>query len=494
MSTNSKPYAAVIRSSDRVKERQRVGTYRGDEDQVEAVERYAGDRMRVEWLPPELDVSGGLPIDHPKRASLRRAIEGVENGDYAGIVVANLKRLTRSRDGYLIWERVEAAGGTVHCARERLDTSTAYGRRIRDHELADAVCEREEHAERHAARRAKTVERGMWRQRQTPRGLTFAGPPNADGKCHGIARTLVPGPDAEDVREAFRDRAAGVAMVTIAERLKMTPSGVRHMLANRVYVGELRDGSNVKLNAHEPLVTEAEFEAAQSKTARPPRSKEMDGPALLAGIIRCASCGHIMSRKTTKQVLYGCAVHHSGGRCPKPANITTANVDAYIERIALAELDRLAVTSSEGHGVQRAEAAVADIQRRIKTAYKLAVAAGLDDTDTADELRELKAQEQDALETLRIERAREPSIPIRGKTGADVWGDCDATQRNVLLRSLLKAVIVAPAGRGKRVPITDRVRVIAHDADFELPNGNTAEKAIGIVPMTTTVNRARTPA
>jgi DNA invertase Pin-like site-specific DNA recombinase len=66
-----------------------------------------------------------------------------------------MSRLSRSRSGIQIWERVEAAGGRLHCAHEDRDTSTPIGRLIRDIHLANAVREREEHAERHARRREK---------------------------------------------------------------------------------------------------------------------------------------------------------------------------------------------------------------------------------------------------------------------------------------------------------------------------------------------------
>jgi hypothetical protein len=45
----------------------------------------------------------------------------------------------------------------------------------------------------------------------------------------------------------------------------------------------------------------------------------------------------------------------------------------------------------------------------------------------------------------------------------------DASQRNRLLRSLKECVIVAPAGRGKRVSLADRARVIKHGPGLVRP-------------------------
>jgi DNA invertase Pin-like site-specific DNA recombinase len=167
-------------------------TFHADQDQVATIEHYARQRRRHRRRSchPSCPSAADKPIN--ERPSLRAAIEGVEAGMYDGIVVAYLSRLTRSRSGGTIWERVEAAGGTIHCAQENLDTSTANGRWIRDMHLANAVREREEHAERHEERRRKTIEAGVWKQRQVPLGYEFVGPPDDTGRYRGRARLLRP--------------------------------------------------------------------------------------------------------------------------------------------------------------------------------------------------------------------------------------------------------------------------------------------------------------
>jgi site-specific DNA recombinase len=478
-----KPLAAIIRSSDRVAERQRQGTYHGDEDQFAEVDRYcAARRLPFELLPPELDVSGGKPIQ--ERPSLKAAIEGVETGVYSGIVTANLKRLTRSRSGLEIWERVEAAGGHVHTAAENIDTSTTNGRFMRDIFLADAVREREEHAERHARRRAATVEAGMWRQRQLPRGYVFTGPA-VGGKYAGKARRLKPGPQAEEVRAAARDVLVGIPVVRIARRLRMTPGGVRAMLRNRVYLGELRDGPNVNRAAHEPILDAATFDAVQHALQGNPRpARSFTGPALLASVVRCAGCGHLMSRAATKRPVYRCAEHHSGRRCPAPAAVTLKLLDEHVERIALRELDRLAVVATEGNALAAVEAALDAAQVQLDRAARTVLASGLADEPVAvEQLAELRAARDGAADRLRAERARLPVMPAVS-TGADVWPVLDATERNALMRALLAVVIVQRGGgRGSRTPLPDRVRVLAHGTPVRLPTNGRPEQGSGIVPI-----------
>lgn len=426
--------------------------FHADDEQVADVERYAAmHKASVVFMAPELSVSGGKPID--ERPALKAAIEGVESGQYTGIVVAYLSRLTRSRSGLEIWDRVEAAGGHVHCARESLDTSTSNGRFVRDIHLANAVREREEHAERYAERRRKTVEAGIWRVHQTPRGYS------RDLKT----RRLVPDARAGEVVAAFEDRARGVPTTVIADRLKMTLSGVRQMLRNRVYVGELRDGEHVNPSAHPALVDPVTFEAAQRSVPRPARS--MSGPALLAGLIRCEACGHVMTRKRTASVVYGCDGRHSGGKCPAPASITASLVEAHVERIALRELRRLSVTGTEGRGAERAQARVEEAEAELGALLKTVTAAGLEARDFAGELRDRKAAIDDAKAELRAELARAPVMPLAG-SGAEVWDSLDGHERNQLLRGLLSRVMVKRAGgRGARVPIEDRVTVFAYGDD-----------------------------
>lgn len=461
-------WAAVVRVSHMGNRRAGADDFHADEDQVAAINRYAAGRAHVVFLEPELDVSGGAPIEH--RPSLLAAILGVERGEYQGVVVANLKRLTRSRSGHLIWERVEGAGGSVHCARENLDTSTVSGRRMRDYSIADAVAEREEHSEQHAERRRTTVERGIWRQRQTPLGYTRGEKPH---------RSLVPNDRADDVRWAFRARAVGVAQVKIAERLKMTPSGVRHLLKNDVYLGVLRDGDNVNAAAHPALITRDEFDAAQRPTSRPPRAAGATAPALLAGIVRCAGCGHVMTRKRTATIGYGCPEHHSGERCPSPASITAAIVDSYVEKIAVAELARLSVSASDGNGVEVARLRLADAKDEMSAFLKFTSARD----DGFVEGRAIRREAIEAAELeLRAEQGRARVIPAGG-SGADIWVDLDVREQNQLLRSLLHAVVVERAGgRGVQRPVEDRVRVLAHGSDVRLAERR-GGAAAGIVPI-----------
>jgi hypothetical protein len=59
---------------------------------------------------------------------------------------------------------------------------------------------------------------------------------------------------------------------------------------------------------------------------------------------------------------------------------------------------------------------------------------------------------------MRAKMARQPVVSAPGR-GAEVYAQADAVGRNRLLRGLLESVRVERCGRGRRVPVADRVDV-----------------------------------
>jgi DNA invertase Pin-like site-specific DNA recombinase len=451
----ARPLAGYIRVSH-------VGTRRGDrfhspDEQADEIRTWAErHRHEVELLEPELDAKG----TDAARPILRQAVDGVRGGTYSGVVVAYLSRAGRDLRLMLdLWAEVEDAGGQVHFARENLDGRTPNGRMQRNILASVAQWELEERRESFERSRRSSVERGIWKQRQTPRG--YSRDPGT--------RKLVPDDQADEVRAAFAERAAGGEISPIARQLGMTTSGVRAMLKNRVYLGEIRQGANVNPAAHEPLVTIELFEAAQRSISRPARGEE-PGPALLAGLARCASCGHLLTRsRSGPAVMYSCPVNHSGARCPTPAAVTTRLLDQHVEPIAVSELVRITIHEARGAGAEPARQALAGAEAELR-AYLEAISP----TDVGvDAFRGGARTRQAAIDTARDELqrhlARRSLVLPEATDAAALWGTLDDQQRNTLLRSLLAAVVVAPAGRGSRTPLGERVRIVAYGTDLGLP-------------------------
>lgn len=463
-------WAGVVRVSHMGARKAGAADFHSERDQVAAMqEAIAKEGGRLELLPPELDVSGGLPIE--RRPSLRQAVAGVESGKYCGIAIAYQSRLGREvEQEEAVWRRVEAAGGRIIMAIDGLDTSTVDGRMVRRVRSAINAAERERHTEQFARRTAGAVAAGMWKFRQRPLG--YDRDPDT--------RRLIPNDRAGDVTWAFRARACGVSVSVIAARLQMTTSGVRAMLRNRVYRGEIRIGDHEpNLAAHQALVTEDEFMAAQRAVPRPPR-----GPAgkqaLLTGLVRCASCGHTMTRRSAgAHAAYQCGGRSSAGACPGPAGISAANLDAAVERIGRGAADELAVRAREGHRD------VDDARKRVERATA-ELAAYLDAVSVVDVGKEefarsarRRREEVERAETeLQRQLAMRPDVP----DGVDPWDAMTIHQRNAFLRGLLAAVVVRKVGRGRRVPLEDRVRVLVAGAKVDLPRRR-AGVAAGILPI-----------
>src|SRR4029078_8832412 len=97
------------------------------------------------------------------------------------------------------------------------------------------------------------------RHNQPPRVSRLRGPAGEAGRFRGAARRLVPDDQADEVARAFRDRQAGTSILEFAGRLAMTRSGMRALLRNRVYLGELRDGDYVNPRAHAAIVDAPTF-------------------------------------------------------------------------------------------------------------------------------------------------------------------------------------------------------------------------------------------
>jgi DNA invertase Pin-like site-specific DNA recombinase len=464
-------YAALVRVSQMGGRKVGSDRFHADEEQLAQMRAWADrEDVTLEVLDAELGVSGGLPLE--QRPSLLRAVEGCERGDYHGIVVAYLSRLGRNtREQLRVWARVEEAGKRIVVADGSVDTSTTSGRMQRTIRAAVDEEQREAQGERLDARVAASVAAGIWQRRQTPRGY----------RKDPDTRKLVPDRHADEVRQAFRMKGTGTPWADVARFLGMSPNGARKLLRNRVYLGELHVGKHSNFAAHPALVTLEEFEAAQADGPRPARAKNVDGPALLAGLVRCSACGHAMSRRSGRQYTYSCNLG-ARGACDQWASVGMAKLDAYVERIALAELDRLSVTMSAGQGVEKARAALESAKLERDTFLDAMDAAGMGVEKAADHIRSRQERVEKAQEQLRAELARRPVMPLAG-TGAEVWESLDAHERNTLLRGLLAAVVVRRAGgRGARARLEDRVRVIAFGADLAVPERNGSEPA-GVVPI-----------
>ncbi len=442
-------------------------SFRSPGDQAKAIERWAkalGDRVTI--FPAELDESGGK-LDRP---ILQEAIEGVEAGRFDGIVAWDLSRLSRNaRHLLIIAERVESIGGQLRTVEGNIDGSTKEGRMMRTSLASMAEYQLDSHREGFDNLRRVSVERGIWQRRQTPTGY------DKDPET----RRLVPNRDAAKIRKAFIARAGGDSVLSIAQTIGMTHQGARLLLRNRVYLGELKVGQYVNAKAHPAIVTVAQFEAAQKGIPRPAKRKPRE-IALLSGILRCASCGHRMTRASSST--YVCPKYHSGVNCERPAGITCRIIDDHVEQAALIELAAITGTGEGAKSDAGKLRGTLDDARAELDAYIAATSAaqigpdafgrGLDDRQTRVEEAQRAFDAQD-------DRSAAARVTVGG---ADAYLQLDPTGRNAVLRSLIECVVIEACGRGRRVAPRDRATIFRRGADLGIVDG-AGSTPTGIQPI-----------
>jgi site-specific DNA recombinase len=301
----------------------------------------------VKWWE-EIDQSGAKR----DRPMFQQALERCEHGETGGIVVARLDRFARSAvDALESIKRLNEAGARLVSVEDNFDGSSAMGRFALGILTLIAELELERIKEGWATAISRAVERGVHISGRTPTGYTR----DKNGRLQLDKRA------APVIAEVFRRRALGASWAELArflEEKKVYPStgnkhwskfGVATLVKNRVYLGQARSGEIVNDDAHPPIVTRAEFDAAQSvrKSLLSQRDGSIASQAMLGGIARCAGCGHTLkitgnTRKATgaRYPIYYCTGRYASGLCPARANIAAVELDNYVEEQVLEALQQ----------------------------------------------------------------------------------------------------------------------------------------------------------
>lgn len=294
-------------------------------------------------------VSWHEDLDEPgskvSRPGFQAAIARVEAGKTDGIAVARLDRFARSvADAAGAIRRIRDAGGELVSVEDNFDSSTPMGKFAMHMLLALGELELDRIRESWATAQRLAVERGVHVASRPPTGYRRG----EDGRLELAKR------DAAVVGDVFRRRAQGAPLSDLARLLSerkvrgpydnphWTAAAVSKLLRNRAYTGEARSGVHVKAGAHPPIVTEAEWQAAQGgRSVSPLRSRE---GALLAGLLRCAGCRYVMKPDTMRDRdgetvrIYRCRGDHAAGRCPARSAVMGRIIEPYVVARFLDEL------------------------------------------------------------------------------------------------------------------------------------------------------------
>jgi site-specific DNA recombinase len=432
--------------------------------------------VEIVWWWEEIDQSGAKL----ERPMFQQALARCEAGETGGIVVARLDRFARSAiDALSSIRRLTDAGARLVSVEDNFDGSTPMGRFAIGILILIAELELERIKSGWETAVGQAVRRGVHISARPPTGYKR----DEEGRLHRDESV------ASFVAEAFRRRATGASWAELARFLEESeaypPSGNKHwskagvsgMIKNPVYLGQARSGKVVKEGAHEPLVTRAEFDAAQS--VKKSLFKQQDGSvaskAMLGGLARCAACGHTLKitgntdRKSGQRYpVYYCTGRYATGPCPARASVRAAILDAHVEEQVLAALqaeDGLlaqAVTASEQ--IDAAARSVAEAEHELDLFVNNPRLLSLLGEEKFLEGVEVR---QRALDEVRaaLAEARSQSALAEELGDGDLlqaWPSLTVQERRRLMHGLLEQVIVTRADRRGRHarPIGERSQVV----------------------------------
>jgi DNA invertase Pin-like site-specific DNA recombinase len=430
-------------------------SFQSPEQQRERIESWAqAHGHTLTWHEPELDVSGGTM----NRPIFDQIMERVRAGQTDGLIVAKLDRFARTLVGALStleeFERYEAVLVSV---ADNIDLSTPMGKAFLRILLVFAELERDRIKESWEAATSNAV----------ARGIHIAKFP-LTGYDKGPDKRLVPNELAPAIREAFLMRGAHRTLTEIARRLNEIaprPNGglwttpmIDRLLKNRAYMGVAYRGENINPDAHEAIVTAAEWHAARLAPVRSaPRGKH---PNLLGGIARCAGCRYVLAPKLAGSraggdwPAYNCRKRHTAGVCLEPANINRRKLDTFVEAAWREQM------ASEAVSVQHDSTALQEATEALSAAQEELTAFATDLTAR----RVLGESYHAALEarSTAVNRAQaemQRAMASMPNTGAvESYDDLPIEERKRILGSSIDAVIVK---RGHaRIPIEERVTIL----------------------------------
>lgn len=335
----TKTYDAVIRVSRRNNREHLMSPI----EQIETIERYCRERgIEIAQTFDETDSVSGKTIE---REGLQAALDRALKGATDGIIVAKVDRFARSVVGGLTAVgKLDAAGRDFVAVKDGVgDASNATGRLMRGILFLFAQWQLESLTEGWDATRARHIGNGV--HTAEPYGFRKG----ADRKLVVVAD------EAEVVVRMYTERAEGASWPSIASGLNTagvrvrerisaegkrlnaqgwTAGRVKSIVESRVYLGEIASGEHRNGNAHPAIVSRELWERANNR--RSSSGRRESGDFLLTGLARCAACGVKMSGQTTTKAgreyrSYRCRRNHPFGKCPAPASVNAAEIEAKVE-------------------------------------------------------------------------------------------------------------------------------------------------------------------
>jgi site-specific DNA recombinase len=469
MTTNGRTAIAYVRVSS---DRNRQETLQSPEIQLAAIRACAEARgIEIVGTFEDRNRSGATMT----RAGMTAAREGVRRGDYRGIVVAHGARASRDvLQGLGMVDELEQLGGFILAADGTIDTSTPMARMATTMNFAMSEKEIRD-------TRAKAAE---IHQRAITVKLRHMGPAPFGYRRNSDARLAVHPEEAAVVRWIFEQRADGRGWAAISRDLdergvrdeqgrRITPQRVRGIVGRRTYLGEAFHGPHVVSGAHEAIVDDVLYEAANRAVPAVASPRRSTRPLLLGGLVRCAGCSYGMkaSRQRSGSFAWACRARRedrtAAHECACPALVSAGEHDE-LQRIVIEGAKEIAAgvfaETDETVVAERAQRDLVEAEALLDELNSLDVRDSLGPERWAKLIREAGDRRGRAAEALQVVR-RQSRGDQRRVWLADTFDELDFEDRREALRSIVKAVMVV----GSEGALAGRVHVLAIDDPVELP-------------------------
>lgn len=264
-----------------------------------------------DWIIADIYVDGGYTGSNLKRPGIQQLIKDTDRFDL--VLVYKLDRLSRSqRDTLYLIEEVFLPNKVDFISmQESFDTSSPFGKAMIGLLAVFAQLEREQIKERTKMGRLARAKTGLYHGG----GYIPIGYDYEDGK-------LVINPyEAQQVQKIYEWYLIGMSLQAIIDRLHdegytnryssySSWSGIRYILENETYLGRIHFGDVLVENAHQPIISEEQFNAVQimrGKRRRKDGVVSFQAKYLLTGMLFCGKCGgRYYLRNSGKYRYYSC--------------------------------------------------------------------------------------------------------------------------------------------------------------------------------------------
>jgi DNA invertase Pin-like site-specific DNA recombinase len=434
-------------------------------DQIEGYAKLYGFTI-AGWHKDE-DVSGGTL----ERPALQAALERCRKGETGGIIAARLDRLARSLVGlnHLV-SRAQDESWTLVAVDHGLDLNTPGGELVANILGSVAQWELRQRRDSWEETRRSRVEAGIHIASRVPTGYRRT-----------KEKRLEPDPQAAVViHDLFVRRARGEGWTALARFLDesgirgpygnngWTAAAAAKIIRNPVYTGEARSGAFSNANAHEPIVSAAEWEAAQGE--RHVSTARSGEGLLLAGLVRCAGCRYLLkpdsmrARNGVRLGLYRCRGRHAAGKCPAPASILARVLDPNIEALFLDAIradgplaEAMEANVAVEKALQHAEAAERELDAFLSDAELRAMIGERRYKQQAGARTQTLAEAEAELADARQRGALSSALLTPGAL-LEAWPGLGVAEKRTLLTASVDAVMVRRTGAN--VAVTDRALLL----------------------------------